>query len=92
MNSLNMEALLIGRTIIALSNAGYRCELSDQDGGDGLFLYAWQTERRPAKHDRWVRFTPGNGVDALTDYTTNLEEVLKPVNALAAFFMQSDQS
>lgn len=35
-------------------------------------------------HCGWLRFIYGNdGFDVLSDYTTNLEEVLKPVNELA---------
>lgn len=91
MNSLGMESMLVGRAVLALIDAGYRVELSDQDG-DGLYLYAWQTERRPTKHDHWIKFVTGNGVDALSDYSMSLEPVLKPVNALAEFFMRTDQT
>lgn len=31
----------------------------------------------------WVKFIWGNVEDCLSDYTTNLEEALKPANALA---------
>lgn len=68
---------------MALVDEGYRVEMSDQDGG-GLFAYAWQGEKRPAKFLHYVRFVPGNGADVLVDYTTNLESVLADTNAFAA--------
>ena len=33
------------------------------------------------KDDSWVRITMGEGCDMLTDYTTDLEEALKPFEA-----------
>lgn len=38
---------------------------------------------RGRTHFGWVRLIDGNGAVVITDYTTNLEEVLKPANALA---------
>lgn len=49
----------------------------------------WLIVRKPAGGDSgnvnkgWVRFIYGNdGPDVINDYTTNLEDVLKPVNKL----------
>lgn len=78
-----LENAIIGRVCTALLDDGYRIELSDQDGGC-LFVYAWQTEKRPARHTHWVRLTLGNGASVLTDYTTNLESVLASINTFAA--------
>lgn len=35
---------------------------------------------RAGKRIGWVRMIWSNGTEVLTDYTTNLEDVLKPVN------------
>lgn len=81
-----IEDAITGKVVTALLDAGYRVEISDQDGG-GLFVYAWETAQRPAKFNHWVRITPGNGADALVDHTTSLETVLKPVNDFCKTWM-----
>lgn len=53
---------------------------------DEEFLGAFELGRkdRDKRPDGWVRFTYGNdGWDVMSDYTTNLESVLAPVNAYA---------
>lgn len=57
------------------------------DGG-GLFVYsAAEGGKKPQNgFDYWVRCTPGNGADFISDYTTNLEQVLAPVNVFARQF------
>ncbi len=82
-----LEDAIVGKVMMALVDAGYRVEISDQDGG-GLYLYAWNTDRRPSEFNHWVRLVPGNGADVLSDYSTNLESVVAPVNAFAARFME----
>lgn len=79
-----LENAIVGAAVAALVDDGFRVEMSDQDGG-GMFAYAWKTAKRPAGGFAfWIKFVPGNGVDVLSDYTTNLEAVLKEVNAFAA--------
>lgn len=52
---------------------------------DDEFLGAYKTyDKNDARPDGWVRFVYGNdGYDVVSDYTTNLESVLAPVNAYA---------
>jgi hypothetical protein len=72
---------ILGRAVMHMIDAGYRVELSDQDGG-GLYLYAWKADKpRPAKVDYWIRFTEGasNPEEMIRNYTANLQTVLKPV-------------
>jgi hypothetical protein len=68
-----------------LLDEGFRLEVSDQDGG-GLFVYAAEEggTKPLTGYVYWVRLTPGNGADVITDYTTNLETIIKPVNDFAA--------
>lgn len=83
-----LEAAIIGKVCTALSDDGFRVELSDRDSGAGeIYCYAWKTEKRPAIFSFWVKLIPGNGADVLSDHTTNLEAVLKPVNDFAASWM-----
>lgn len=81
-----LEAAITGKVISALIDHGYRVEVSDQDGGDGLFIYAAADGGAKPKDgfNYWVRLQPGNGADLIVDHTTNLEAVLKEVNAFAA--------
>ena len=75
------EENVLGKVVTALLEHCYRVEISDQDGG-GLYVYAYPDNGKPdddgARH--WVSLTPGNGVDFVRDYSTNLESVLKPIN------------
>ena len=77
-----LEHAIVGSLVSTLVDAGYRVEMSDQDGG-GLFVYAWIGEVRAGDAQHWVRLVPGNGADVIVDYTTNLEAILKEVNAFA---------
>ena len=46
--------------------------------------YLIATKKNPMQGRAWVRFIYGNsGWDVINDYTTNLEDVLKPVMELA---------
>jgi hypothetical protein len=80
------EKIILGACVMALTEEAYRVEVSDQDGG-GLYIYAAENGGNipEAGADYWIRFTSGNreAVDFITDYTTNLEDALKPVLALA---------
>lgn len=82
-----LEDAIVGKVIGALVDDGFRIEISDQDGG-GLFVYAAADggEKPESGYEYWVKLVPGNGSDVLSDYTTNLEDTLKPVNAFAAQF------
>ncbi len=91
MNKWNdiFEAAMLGKVVEALLNADYRVVVSDQDGhGDGaLWVYgiADNGERAPRDgYAYWVKCIPGNGAYFISDYTTNLEATLAPVNAFAA--------
>lgn len=85
-----LEAAILGKLVATLIEEGYRIELSDVDGG-GLFLYAVPVDedngQKPARgYNYWVRLVPGNGTDLIVDYTTNLENIIKPVNDFVALF------
>lgn len=82
-----LEDAIVGKLIAALIDEGFRLEVSDQDGG-GLFVYAVPDggNKPEAGFDYWVRLVPGNGADVIVDFTTNLETLLKPVNAFAEQF------
>ena len=78
---------VIGYLVIALIDDGYRVELSNDDGG-GLHLYAAANGKEipPAGHVKsWVRLIPENSpAGCVHDYTTDLEEIMKPVLAFAS--------
>lgn len=83
-----IENMIVGALVNALLNQGYQAHFSDQDGG-GTFVYVSNDGHKPRggfKH--WVRLMPGNGADVISDYTTSLEETIKPANDLAAQFQQ----
>lgn len=51
---------------------------------DDEFLCAYRVDRSQDTPEGWVRFVYGNdGYDVISDYTTNLETFLAPVNAFA---------
>ncbi len=80
-----LEDAIIGKVVTTLIDEGFRVEMSDQDGG-GLFVYAAEDggQKPEGGYNYWVRLVPGNGVDVIVDYTTNLETMLKPACDLAA--------
>lgn len=87
-----LEDAIIGKLVTALIDDGYRVEMCDQDGG-GLYVYAAALDENDGIKPRdgfryWVRLTPGNGSDVISDYTTNLESVLKPINEFVKKFDQ----
>ena len=79
-----LEDAILGKIVNALVTNGFRVEVSDQDGG-GLYVYAaaGDGQKPDDGYDYWVRLVPGNGSSYISDYSTNLESVLKPVNAFA---------
>lgn len=78
-----IEDAILGKIIAAMLDAGYRIEISDQDGG-GLMIYGSADDAdKLAGYAYWVRLTPGNGVGIIADYSMNLDPVLAPVNAFA---------
>lgn len=88
MNAM-VEDAIVGKLVVTLIEEGFRIEMSDQDGG-GLYVYAAADGGRkpPEGFNYWVRLVPGNGADVIVDYTTNLENTLKPINEFAAQFQQ----
>lgn len=51
---------------------------------DDEYLYLWPSTSPQDKCFGWIRFVYGNdGYDVISDYTTNLEDLLMPVNAYA---------
>lgn len=55
-----------------------------QTDDEHLFAFAVDAPAKSGRHRGWVRFVYGNGgFDVISDYTTNLESVLAPVNAYA---------
>ena len=82
-----LEDAILGKIINELVEHGFRVEVSDADGG-GLYVYA-AADGGEKPHDgwnHWVRLVPGNGVDYISDYSVNLEGVLKAVNTFTESF------
>lgn len=77
-----LEAAIFGKLIFTLvEENGFRVEICDQDGG-GLHVYAVPDagEKPKGGFEYWVKLVPGNEPDTfISDYTTNLQEILKPV-------------
>ncbi|MGH6792163.1 MAG: hypothetical protein ACRECF_05430 [Methyloceanibacter sp.] len=90
------EAIIFGRLIAELINSDFRVEIASS-GVDGGTPNAWYVYARKADEEKippdgyrcWVIVIPGNGVDFISDYTTNLENVLKPVTAYAEFLQDT---
>lgn len=87
-----LEDAIMGKLIGALVDDGYRVQVSDQDGG-GLFVYAMPDGKEFPRATsgaicHWAKLVPGNGPDMISDYSTNLEKTLKPVNEFAAQYQQ----
>jgi hypothetical protein len=92
------EKRIVGKTIRALKKAGFLFRVDDGGddmspmltrvnevldlcfGTDCVTVFVYVGLREAG----WVNFVYGNGGwDVLSDYTTNLEDVLKPVNDFA---------
>lgn len=87
-NAETIEHILVGKTIAALLDEGFQANVEYRYDGY-TWIYASEDGRKPRNgYTHWVKFCTGNGADALVDYTTNLETVLKPVNDLAASMMK----
>lgn len=86
-----LEDAIVGKIVAALIDDGFRIEISDQDGV-GLFIYAAANGGRKPKggFNYLIRLTPGNGVDVIADYTTNLEKTLEPVFKFQHLFTDVD--
>jgi hypothetical protein len=90
---MNTERMICGKVIEALLKAGFAVGLNDgvdttvkatTDGSEVLAAIQTTEEDyilayKDGKQVGWAWFVWGNGEEALTDYTVNLEEVLKPV-------------
>lgn len=96
-----VEKQIVIKTVADLLAAGYKLTVDQGDGEttkpttdvkvlhdalmetDEDFLHVYKDK----KHFGWVRFVYGNdGWDVISDYTTNLEAVLKGVNEFASAF------
>ena len=83
-----IENILVGKAISDLLNEGFQAHVEHHEDGY-TWVYASEDGRMPrGGYKYWIKFMAGNGADALVDYTTNLEDILKPVNALAASMMK----
>lgn len=88
-----IDALLAADFIIAIDNGGEVFEVDYTSDRAKLLANLGQTDeehlyvKRVFSLDKdagWVRFVYGNdGWDVISDYTTNLETILAPVNAYA---------
>lgn len=90
-----VEHDIVTRTVDALLAAGYHIRESEdgafEDGRDVTLAVLFDLDdayliarHKDALKSGWVRFVFGNdGWDVINDYTTNLEDVLAPVNAFA---------
>jgi len=53
----------------------------DMDSTSRDMVYLWKRDDKgEMQRQGWILLVYGNGVDILTDYSTNLESLLKPVN------------
>jgi len=80
-----LEDAIAGKLLSTLLNAGYQVDIEFQGGY--VWFYAFDTEKRPSQYKYWVKCVEGNYADFITDYTTNLEETLKPVNEFVKSWM-----
>lgn len=96
-----LEQRIFEKAVDALLAAGYRLTVNDGEEDvlqmsvdrKAIIEAAFSTDEDylivflPNGTKRgWVRFIWGNVQDCLSDYTVNLEEVLKPVNEFAATY------
>lgn len=86
------QCVVLGALIEAFLDEGYRVEISDQDGG-GLHVYAMPDGAEMPKQGTgeyckaWVKLEPANGArDFISDYSTNLEALIAPVQKVAESF------
>lgn len=87
-NPETIEYILVGKAVSDLLDEGFQVHVEYREDGH-TWVYASQDGKMPrGGYKHWIKFRTGNGADALVDYTTNLENVLRPVNALAASMMQ----
>lgn len=98
-NRLEIEADILARTVRALIADGYLVSLNDGDettvtdssNAEELIAAAFTTDedrlyaRKPdGGRQSWIWFVYGNsGYDVISDYTTDLEEVLRPILSYA---------
>lgn len=76
-----LEHAITGKVIETLLDQGFRIEISDQDGG-GLYIYCSPDNKefeQGKERKYWIRLVPGNGVDLVNDYSTNLKKPMKLV-------------
>lgn len=84
-----LEHAIVGKLVDALLQEEYRVVIEDQEDGITRVYVHDQDEDHgipEGGYKMWVKLVPGNGADIISDYTTNLEKVLKPVNDFAAQF------
>lgn len=99
-----IELQVVDALLKAARDAGYTFEIEDADEDDGDMSDAAQLKAALFNRDAaallvfngnrpqafgWIRLVFGNdGWDLVSDYSTNLEEFLGPVNAVADFWGQ----
>jgi len=67
-----LEDIIVGKLLRALNDNDYRAEI-ETDGYIGVFDS--MTDNKVG----FIKLVAGNGSEIISDYSTNLEEVLKPV-------------
>lgn len=84
-----VEAKIAKRLIKTLEAAGDPIirifdgdEYTDVEGKNDILNYLFNLDEAYliTESESWVRFIQGNGWDAISDYTVNLESALKPIN------------
>jgi len=79
-----IEYILVGKAISTLLDEGFKVHVEYREADGFTWVYASEGGTMPkGGYTHWIKFMTGNGADALSDYTTNLEAILKPVNDLA---------
>ena len=90
-----MEALICRKILECSNAAGYTIEIEEYDGektpdDDSVLKACFNLDEihmlfhKDGKYVGWVMLVMGNsGHDLISDYTTNLEDFLKPANELS---------
>lgn len=73
-----LQTSIMGMIIVRFLDRNMKVEIEDRV--DGIWIYGWKEEIKPAVYNYWVRLQPDNkGSDYIVDFTINLKPMLEPV-------------
>lgn len=84
---IKVENEILGQVIRDYTDNGYGVEIEDDSAI--MQVYAVDMEKKPEEDGRyfgWVKFIWGNGADCISDYSTNLETIIKDSLELQRFY------